>query len=117
MTSLFVASVPAAARLSTGDPAVTYIQARAAAINGEHARAAELLATLADARPGQTQFAQQALSEAIGAGQMDLAIGLAVKIPPAKLTTDARLLLTTNSVKRREPGASIVVVGFNRRQR
>ncbi len=102
MTSFFVASVPAAARLSAGDPAITYVQARAAAINGEHARAAELLATLADARPGQTQFAQQALSEAIGAGQMDLAIGLAAKIPPAKLTTDARLLLVTNEVKRHE---------------
>ena len=101
MTSFFVASVPAAATLSTGNPALTYVEARAAAINGEHARAAELLAALADARPGQTQFAQQALTEAIGAGQMELAINLAAKIPPAKLSTDARLLLAANSVKQR----------------
>src|SRR5690348_4971186 len=60
----------ASARLSTGDPALTYVEARAAAMNGEHVRAAELLASLADAEPGEIQFAQQALSEAIGAGQM-----------------------------------------------
>jgi len=68
-------------------------------MNGEHAQAAELLATLADAQPDQVQFAQQALTEAIGAGQMDLAIGLASKMPAAKLSTDARLLLVANAVK------------------
>jgi tetratricopeptide (TPR) repeat protein len=58
-----------------------------------------LLATLADAQPDQVQFAQQALSEAIGSGQMDLALGLAARIPPAKLSTDARLLLVADAVK------------------
>src|SRR5690349_19308398 len=95
---LFVPVPAAAARLSTGDPLLTYVEARAASMNGEHARAAELLATLADAEPGQTQFAQQALTEAIGAGQMDLALGLAAKLPAAKLSTDARLLLVANAV-------------------
>ena len=70
-------------------------------MNGDHARAAELLAMLADAEPGQTQFAQQALSEAIGAGQMDLAVGLAAKMPADKLSTDARLLLVADAVKQR----------------
>jgi tetratricopeptide (TPR) repeat protein len=90
-----------AARLSTGDPALIYVQARAAAMNGDHARAAELLATLADSAPDQVQFAQQAMTEAIGAGQMDLALSLAAKIPAAKLSTDARLLLVTAAVKQR----------------
>jgi tetratricopeptide (TPR) repeat protein len=84
---------------STGDPALTYVEARAAAINGQHERAAELLSTLASAQPDQVQFAQQALSEALGAGSMDLALGLAAKIPPAKLSTDARLLLVADAVK------------------
>src|SRR4051812_14524161 len=88
-----------AARLSTGDAALTYVEARAAAMNGEHVRAAQLLASLADSEPDEIQFAQQALTEAIGAGQMDLALGIAGKIPPAKLSTDARLLLVTNAVK------------------
>jgi tetratricopeptide (TPR) repeat protein len=60
-----------------------------------------LLATLADAQPGQIEFAQQALTEALGAGQIDLALNLAAKIPPAKLSTDARLLLVTEAVKQR----------------
>jgi len=98
---LFVPIPAAAARLSTGDPLLTYVQARAAAMNGDHARAAELLAMLADAEPGQTQFAEQALSEAIGAGQMDLAVGLAAKMPADKLSTDARLLLVADAVKQR----------------
>jgi tetratricopeptide (TPR) repeat protein len=68
-------------------------------MNGEHARAAELLATLADAEPGEVQFAQQALTEAIGSGQIDLALGIAAKIPPTKLSTDARLLLVTQAVR------------------
>ena len=96
-----LAPVPAAARLSTGDSALTYVQARAASIDGDHARAAQLLATLADAEPDQVQFAQQALTEAIGSGQMDLALGLAGKVPPAKLSTEARLLLVTEAVKQR----------------
>jgi len=47
------------------------------------------------------QFAQQALTEAIGSGQMDLALSLAEKVPPAKLSTEARLLLVTEAVKQR----------------
>ena len=88
--------------MSTGDPALTYVQARAAAINGAHAQAAQLLASLVDARPDQVQFAQQALSEAIGSGQMDLALGLAAKIPPQKLSVEARLLLVTEAVRQRQ---------------
>jgi tetratricopeptide (TPR) repeat protein len=80
---------------------LTYVEARAAAINGEHARAAELLTTLADAQPGEVQFAQQALTEAIGAGRMDLALSLAAKIPADKLSTDAKLLLVTEAMKQR----------------
>ncbi|HEX5259423.1 MAG TPA: tetratricopeptide repeat protein [Sphingomicrobium sp.] len=95
-----LAPAPAlAARLSTGDPAVTYVEARAAAMNGDHVRAAELLASLADTQPDQLQFAQQALAEAIGSGRMDLALSLAGKIPADKLSNEARLLLVTEAVR------------------
>jgi tetratricopeptide (TPR) repeat protein len=96
-------SVPVAAgaaRLSVSDPARTYVEARAAAINGDHARSAELLAGLAEAEPGHTGIARSALVEAIGAGQFDLALRLARSLPAAKLPTDARLLLVTDEVKR-----------------
>lgn len=86
---------------------MTYVEARAAAINGDHTRAAELLADLAEAEPGQTQFAQQALTEAIRSGQMDLALGIAAKIPPAKLSTDARLLLAAAEVKQHRADRAI----------
>ena len=105
--ALTFAPAPAAASLGTNDPSLTYVEARAAAINGEHARAAQLLATLADAQPGESQFAQQALTEAIGAGQMDLALSLISKIPAAKLSTDARLLLVTDAVKRRQASRAL----------
>src|SRR6185369_7504930 len=102
LAALSFASVPAEARLSTGSPALTYVEARAAAINGDHAQAAELLATLADARPGQLQFAQQALTEAIGSGQMSLALSLVPKIPAGKLSTESRLLVVTEAIKQRQ---------------
>jgi tetratricopeptide (TPR) repeat protein len=70
-------------------------------MSGDHGRAAELLATLADADPSQVQFAQQALTEAIDSGNMDLALSLVSKVPPDKVSTDARLLLVTQAVKAR----------------
>src|SRR5215210_8678963 len=74
---------PAAARLSDSDPARTYIEARTAAMNGDHSRAAQLLASLAGSEPNQIDIAKKALSEAVGAGQMDLALNLTRSIPAA----------------------------------
>jgi hypothetical protein len=85
LAALALAASPAGARISTSDPAATYVQARAAAMNGQHAEAAQLLASLAQSEPGQTDIARKALGEAIGAGQMDLALSLARTLPPAKL--------------------------------
>jgi len=84
------------------DPARTYVQARAAAMSGDHARSAALLAALAQSQPEQADLARKALTEALGAGQMDLALSVAAKIPPNKLSTDARLLLVAEAVKRRQ---------------
>ena len=72
-------------------------------MNGQHAEAAQLLASLAQSEPGQVDIAKKALSEAIGAGQMDLALNLARTIPPAKLTTEARVLLASDEIKRGHP--------------
>ena len=70
-------------------------------MNGDHARAAQLLASLAGSQPDQVDLAKKALGEAIGAGRMDLALSLARSIPSSKLPTDARLLLVTDEVKHR----------------
>jgi tetratricopeptide (TPR) repeat protein len=92
---------PAAARLATGDPLRTYVQARAAAINGDHGEAAQLLATLAQSQPDQVDIAKKALAEAIGAGNIELALTLSRTIPSDKLSSDTRLLLVTDEVRRR----------------
>jgi tetratricopeptide (TPR) repeat protein len=69
-------------------------------MDGDHARAAQLLATLAEAQPTQVEIAKKALSEAIGAGRMDLALQLSHQVPAAKLPTDARLLLAAEEIRR-----------------
>jgi len=96
-------ATPATGRLAVSDAARTYVQARAAAMSGDHARAAQLLAGLAEAQPDQADIAKKALSEAIGVGNMSLALSLAHSVPAAKLPVDARMLLVTEEVRRRHP--------------
>ncbi|HEX4799675.1 MAG TPA: tetratricopeptide repeat protein [Sphingomicrobium sp.] len=90
----------AAARLTAGDPELLYVQARAASMSGDHARAAELLASLAT-QSNSADITKKAMGEAIGAGQMDLALSLARNIPAASVPTDARLLLVADEIKHR----------------
>ena len=105
-----LASVPAQARLTISDTARTYVEARTAAMNGDHARAAQLLAALSEAQPGQTEIAKKALSEALGAGRMELALQLARSLPPASLATDARLLLVGEEIKRGHADRALVLL-------
>jgi tetratricopeptide (TPR) repeat protein len=102
---MLVVPAPAAARIRVApdDPGLTYMQARAAAMTGDHARAAALLATLAQSQPDQVDLARKALTEAIGAGQMELALDLTRRIPPAQLSTDAKLLLAAQELRRNKP--------------
>jgi len=97
----------ASARADIPDPARTYVQARAAAMNGEHGEAAQLLASLAAAEPGQGDIAKKALTEAIGAGNMDLALNLARNVPPAQLTTEGRMLLVADEIKHGHPDRAL----------
>ena len=90
-----------AGAMAPSDPARAYIQARAAAMSGEHARSAALLAALAESQRDQSDLARKALTEALSAGEIDLALSVAAKVPPAKLSTDARLLLVADQVRRK----------------
>ena len=83
------------------DSGLTYVQARAASMRGEHRRSAELLAALADMNGSDPMINRKALAEAIGAGDMPLALRLARKLPQADLAVDARLLLAADELKRR----------------
>jgi tetratricopeptide (TPR) repeat protein len=76
-------------------------------MNGDHARAALLLAGLAQTQHGQGEIAAKALSEAIGAGRMDLALQLVAGVPAAKLSSDAKLLMVAEQLKRRRPDLAL----------
>src|SRR5262249_14623354 len=103
LLALALGSAPAAARLTVSDPARIYVQARAASMSGDHARAAQLLAALAEAQPAQVGIAKKALSEAMGAGQWALRLSLARTVPTAKLPSDARLLLVADEIRHDRP--------------
>lgn len=102
---LLVSAAPATAKLkpAPGDPSLVYLQARAASMTGDHARSAALLSALAEAQPKQVDLARKALSEAISAGRMDMALQLARQVPAAQLTGDARLLLASDELRRNRP--------------
>jgi tetratricopeptide (TPR) repeat protein len=70
-------------------------------LSGDHARSAALLAALAQTQPDQVELSRKALIEALGAGQTDLALSVAARVPAAKLPTEARLLLVADQVRRR----------------
>jgi tetratricopeptide (TPR) repeat protein len=97
----------------TDEAELTYLQARVASISGDHARSAALLATLADAQPDQVDLARRAIAEAISAGQMELAVRLAREIPAAKLTSDARLLLAAEELRRNRPERALLWLSVN----
>jgi len=112
VSGLVLAGSPAAAaRPTISDTARVYVQARAAAMSGDHARAAQLLAALASAQPDQSDIGRKALSEAIGAGDMQLALRLARGVPASKLAVEARLLLASEEIRRRHPERAIQWLG------
>ncbi|MEO6225053.1 MAG: tetratricopeptide repeat protein [Sphingomicrobium sp.] len=102
-----------ATALSANDPLRTYVQARAAAIGGNHRQAAELLAALAQNQP-DGDLARKAFAEALGAGQFDLALRLARAVPPTKLTTDARLLLIADEMRNRRTDRALSLLATSK---
>ncbi|HXH52657.1 MAG TPA: tetratricopeptide repeat protein [Sphingomicrobium sp.] len=104
-----VLAVPAEAARSSSpkDAARTYVEARAASLSGDHGRSARLLAALAQSQPGDLGITRRALSEAIGAGDMRLALRLVRRLPPDRLGVDARLLLAAEDLRRRRPGDAL----------
>ena len=115
LATAVLAGPAATARTATPQSlALTYVEARAASMRGEHGRSAELLAELADRSAGDSTISRKALSEAIGAGDMALALRLAGKLKPAEWTTDSRLLLIADELRhRRSDRALQYVAGAN----
>ena len=94
--------------LEPADPGLTYVQARAAAISGDHARAAQCSRRWCKRQPEQATRAKGA-RRGDGRGKIDLGLNLARAVPPAKLSAEARLLLVArgDQAPASRPGASV----------
>lgn len=104
-------AAPAAANApSKRDPASAYVTARAASISGNHARAAEIYASLA-ARSADDNLRQRAISEAISAGDMPLALRLIRQSPKAPTSINSKLLLVTEALRSRREAEAIRLLG------
>ena len=103
MLALALGATAAQARASTAvdNPSLAYIEARAAAMTGDYARSAELLAALAQSQPQDAELARKALVEAMSAGNMPLALRLARTVPAEKLPSEARLLVAVEEIRMR----------------
>lgn len=73
--------------------------ARAAAIEGDHSRSAALLAQLAQSGSSNQTIAKQAVSQAISAGDMKLALRLARDLPADSMPIEARLLQVAEALR------------------
>jgi tetratricopeptide (TPR) repeat protein len=94
---VLVAAAPAA---FAAVPLQTYVEARAAEMNGDESRSAQLYAMMAEADPADRTIARKAISTAIQSGQTEIAISLAKAIPPNELPVDARLMLAADQLRR-----------------
>ena len=100
MTALALILAAAAPAAGAAVPLSTYVEARAAEMNGDEFRSARLFALMAEADPADRTIARKAISTAIQSGQAELAISLAKTIPPNELPIDARLMLAADQLRR-----------------
>ena len=70
---------------------------------GDHAASAALLSSLAQTQPNDVDIAKKALTEAIGSGQMELALKLMRTVPPQSISSEGRLLMVAEELRRRRP--------------
>jgi hypothetical protein len=91
-------------------PARAYVAARAASISGDHAQAAQLYAGLAESSP-DGDLRQKAISEAISAGEMQLALRLIRAAPQDRLSIDSKLLLVADALKRGDSAQAKQLLG------
>ena len=110
LTVAAVALVSPAPALALSSAARTYVEARAAAIEGNHLRSAELFSQLAGAGSSNQSIAKEALSQAISAGDMKLALRLARALPAASTPIEGRMLLAADALRSNDPNRAISVV-------
>ncbi|MFL6757001.1 MAG: tetratricopeptide repeat protein [Sphingomicrobium sp.] len=100
MAAVILGLLASTSAVAAALPLSTYVKARAAEMNGDDARSAQLFALMAEADPGDRTIARRAIATAIQSGQGKLAVSLAREIPPDELPIDARLMLAADSLLR-----------------
>ena len=95
-----LALVLAAATPAAASQLSTYVEARAAEMNGDEARSARLFAMMSAADPADRTITRRAIAAAIQSGQADLAVSLARSLPANEIAIDARLMLAADSLRR-----------------
>ena len=107
-----VAAGPALAsrQMLPQSPESLFVGARAADMAGDARRSALLYSSLVQAEPSNRMIAAKAISQAIAAGDLALALRLARAHPPEQLTTEGRLALVADELARgRAEGAERVL--------
>jgi tetratricopeptide (TPR) repeat protein len=107
--SALLAPAPAAAVVRF-DSARTYLEARAAAIGGNHTRSAQLLAEIVDTSAGNATIQREAVSQAISAGDMKLALRLVKNLPPATMPIDAKLLQVADALRSNDSNHALALL-------
>jgi len=108
MALVFPATPAAASRPSNA--ARTYLEARAAAIEGHHSRSAQLFAQLVDNSAANRSITKEALSQAISAGDMKLALRLVRSLPAAETPFEARLLQVADALRSNDGGRALAFI-------
>jgi tetratricopeptide (TPR) repeat protein len=101
---------PAQALARSSNAARTYLEARAAAIEGNHSRSAQLLARLVDSSVANQTVTKQALSQAINAGDMKLALRLVRGLPAAETPIEARMLQVADALRSKDEARAVALL-------
>ena len=104
-----LAATPAAASRPS-NAARTYLEARAAAIEGNHSRSAQLFAQIVDNSAANRSITKEALSQAISAGDMKLALRLVRTLPANETPLDARLLQVADALRSNDGGRALAFI-------
>ena len=108
MTAL-AAPAPASA-LTRLDPPRVYLAAKAAAIDGNHSRSARLLAQLVDTSAANQSVAKEAVSQAISAGDMKLALRLMKSLPADSTPIEGRFLQVAEALRSNDSSRALALL-------
>lgn len=86
------------------------MEARAAAIDGDHSRSAELLARLIDTRSASQTIAKEAVAQAISAGDTKLALRLVRGLSAENTPIEARMLQVAEALRVNDPAKAIALL-------